>query len=752
MYVGGSSSGIRFSGLGSGIDTDSIVTRLLELEEIPIQRLQTRQDELKSKMSLYEALGTQLRSVSTAANSLNFASTYTATKASSSDTEVATVSGGSGAAEGSFDLKVYRLAQAEKLTSTAQTSATDALGLAGKFEVNGKEVEILASDSLTEVAKKVNSAGAGVTASVLNAGAGKAYLSLTSKTTGQSGSMTLENTTGSVLNSLGLAATQIRNTIDDGAASATFQSQSATLKDALGLSEGGERTISLNGTNVTVDLDTDTVATLADKINNAGGAFSAAVVAQEEHGGTYYRLEIVGDVATPTFGGDEDFWLKAGFKKRTSETTQGRDARFTVDGIAAQSATNSVSSVINGATIKLLKANETTPETTTITLERDTSKIKTEVKNFVNAYNAAFAFIDSNSKFDTETFASGALFGDPTAQSFLNQMQSMLFSTVPGLNSEFSNLTQVGLTLGTDGKLALNEAKLDEMLAKDIDKVADLFRAAGSGSTSELKYVSSTNATKSTGGAYDVVISQLATKGSVLGATAQSGPSIAPEVLTFDGAALGSSPYNLTIHSGSTIDDIVDKINADTKLKDVMVATNDGGKLKLESKRFGTAGNFTVVSDQTAATNNSGIGTVGQATTVSGVDIAGTINGEEATGSGQFLTGKTGNATTDGLQIQYTGTATGNVGGMTFTKGIGALTTSLMDTFLKTDTGLVSASNDSLQRQIDDLDDNIGSLTERLELKSVLLREKFAAMDAAIAELNSQAQRMQAMMSGLNSG
>ena len=42
MATTGPTSGIRFSGLASGIDTDSIVTKLMQLERIPVQRLQTR--------------------------------------------------------------------------------------------------------------------------------------------------------------------------------------------------------------------------------------------------------------------------------------------------------------------------------------------------------------------------------------------------------------------------------------------------------------------------------------------------------------------------------------------------------------------------------------------------------------------------------------------------------------------------------------------------------------------------------------
>ena len=40
-----------------------------------------------------------------------------------------------------------------------------------------------------------------------------------------------------------------------------------------------------------------------------------------------------------------------------------------------------------------------------------------------------------------------------------------------------------------------------------------------------------------------------------------------------------------------------------------------------------------------------------------GLDVQGEINGEEATGKGQILTGNVGNSNTDGLAIRYTGEA-----------------------------------------------------------------------------------------------
>jgi flagellar hook-associated protein 2 len=63
MAVGSSLSGISFSGLSSGIDTAGIISRLMQLEQIPISRLQTRQAEVKQQQAVYGQFRSQLQGI-----------------------------------------------------------------------------------------------------------------------------------------------------------------------------------------------------------------------------------------------------------------------------------------------------------------------------------------------------------------------------------------------------------------------------------------------------------------------------------------------------------------------------------------------------------------------------------------------------------------------------------------------------------------------------------------------------------------
>jgi flagellar hook-associated protein 2 len=263
----------------------------------------------------------------------------------------------------------------------------------------------------------------------------------------------------------------------------------------------------------------------------------------------------------------------------------------------------------------------------------------------------------------------------------------------------------------------------------------------GTSANSQISYLASTTKTRPSGPAgYAVVITQAATKHTLLGEVAQVDPLLEQEILTFNGALFGNTSYDLILDAGMTQAQIVEKINGDAKLKDLVTATVSGGKLQIESKKFGTPGIMTVSSNRAGLPFSSGIGT--PTVSVQGVNVEGTINGETATGSGQMLTGATGNANTEGLQLLYTGSATGSVGTLNFTKGIAAIFGDLVATFNDATNGLLSATDTSLTTQIDGLTTSINDLQARLTTKSQMLRLKFTKMEEAIARLQGQQQRL----------
>ncbi|MFY7809803.1 MAG: flagellar cap protein FliD N-terminal domain-containing protein, partial [Fimbriimonadaceae bacterium] len=137
MSVNGSLSGISFSGLGSGIDTASIVSQLISLERLPINRMQTQKTRIQTRQAYYNELKARTSSVAASRGTLKQSATLNAVKGTSANTDVATVSVSATANPGSYLLKVSQLAAAQRSTSTVQASSSTALGYTGTFTVNG---------------------------------------------------------------------------------------------------------------------------------------------------------------------------------------------------------------------------------------------------------------------------------------------------------------------------------------------------------------------------------------------------------------------------------------------------------------------------------------------------------------------------------------------------------------------------------------------------------------------------------------
>ena len=754
MSLSSNLSGISFSGLATGIDTQSILSQLMQIEAIPLQRMQAQQAVLTNKQGLFAHLKSILVGFNSNASALNTAASFNPIKVTSSNAEVATATATSSAVAGVYSLAVSKLATTHKASSAAQASATTALNYSGSFIVNGRAVTVEASDTLSSIAGKINSAGANVTASVINGGTDAAYLTLTSTASGASNEIQLASLSGTALSSLGFltGAASFREAFDaDSVRSFGFSSASTELSSLIGTTASGA--FDIGTATINIDFATDSLQDIADKINaDSGSDATATVVSVTKDGKTVQKLEITGNGGVPPTVTDTDGLLESlGILQRAynNELVGAQDAEYALDGFSFTSSKNTITDVVPGATITLLKANATTPETTTVTFSKDTAAIKTSFDGLVKSYNDVVDFIQQTTEFDTETFASGPLFGESAVAQVESQLSSLIFRDV-GTGS-LKNLAQIGFSFDQDGKLELDSAKLDQVLASDPEGVRKLMMATATSTSNDLKFISSTSLTHNSGPAgFQVDITQVATKGNMLATVAQTAANTLGETLTFDGALFNNNDYDLIVPIGADLSTLVTLINNDTKLKDLVVASIDGsGLLKIDSKKWGTSGDFSVVSDLDAATDNSGIGK-GGGTYTAGLNVAGTINGLAATGNGQFLTGAE-DTDVEGLQLQYTGTATGLIGTINYQRGIAAELSYGIQTFTDTVNGMLVVTDNTLQSQIDDIGKRITDFTEQLELRRGFLQQKFLAMERAVAALQSQ-QAQLAAISSQNSG
>ncbi|MDL4860880.1 flagellar filament capping protein FliD [Halomonas elongata] len=159
-------------------------------------------------------------------------------------------------------------------------------------------------------------------------------------------------------------------------------------------------------------------------------------------------------------------------------TQAGQDASLDVNGIAITSSTNQVDGAIQGVTLNLQQEGSST-----LTVARDDEAIREAVTGFVESYNALKETADDLTAFNGEDSRAGTLIGDNVVRTIESRLRNDLSSGVQQ-DGELSLLGDVGLSMGVDGTLELDQDELDDALAADPAAVEAFF--AGDDATSGL--------------------------------------------------------------------------------------------------------------------------------------------------------------------------------------------------------------------------------------------------------------------------
>jgi flagellar hook-associated protein 2 len=389
------------SGLASGLDWQNIIDQLKALEEKKVDLVRNQQKTYQDKLGVWQTINTKLLSLKTVVEKINgptdfnlFAPALSSNTSKNAD-DLLSVTAGSSASRGTYDIVVNSLASAQKISSQSFTSDTTALGLSGDILVNGKTVTVSATDTLSSLANKINAVDTGtdpskVTASVVHYGTEDHRLIFTSDVEGAAG-MTLEN----------------------------------------------------------------------------GGA-----------------PDILGALGI-------------------SEIQAGADASFTVDGVAVTRSSNTVDDLITGVTLNLKGADPST--TVKVNVDRDYDQIKEQITEFVTAYNDLMDTINGQFTYDTATQTPGGpLFGDSSLRSLRSSLVRTVINQVPGVDPNFSTIGLVGINLDDNGKLTVDDSKLQGYLETNFEDVKNLFVASATSTNSALTYVYHSQETQA--GTYNINI------------------------------------------------------------------------------------------------------------------------------------------------------------------------------------------------------------------------------------------------------
>ena len=192
---------ISAPGVGSGLDVNSIVNQLMEIERQPLNRLESSKNDLQVQLSAFGQLNSALSRFQSALGDLKTVDAFEVYQAVSSDEGAFTATADSSAATGSIDIQVVRLAEAHKMGSLAIADTdTTTLGRAGDkmtFTVNGNAFTVDGGGmTLSQLADAVNDApdNTGVSATIISENSGSNRLVLTSAETGNANAINLSAT------------------------------------------------------------------------------------------------------------------------------------------------------------------------------------------------------------------------------------------------------------------------------------------------------------------------------------------------------------------------------------------------------------------------------------------------------------------------------------------------------------------------------------------------------------------------------
>ncbi|WP_099596735.1 flagellar filament capping protein FliD [Stenotrophomonas maltophilia] len=224
--------------------------------------------------------------------------------------------------------------------------------------------------------------------------------------------------------------------------------------------------------NVEVE-DGDTLTTIRNKIDAAGrkegvqatlissGDDQYLSIAQEKTGAANaIKLEYAGS----------DAKLGGGLVNSLKQNTAAADAELTIDGVKVVSASNTVADAVPGLTLNLKM-----PGTSTVTISTDTAAATKVMQEFVTAYNAALAAINTETKYDAKTKEASTLTGDAQMRGATSQLRSVMSSVLKDLAGDKLDAKAIGLdTRGypnADGTLILDTTKFAAALASQPEKM-----------------------------------------------------------------------------------------------------------------------------------------------------------------------------------------------------------------------------------------------------------------------------------------
>jgi flagellar hook-associated protein 2 len=290
--------------IGGGLDVQGLVDQLIYVEGANVRSMQSQASKTQSKVSAFQAVNTKLSSLLNKVNSILFdedsvslstpysfedrfaSSVFASLSARSSDEDFITASGAKGSASGSFAISVSSLARAQTSASGNFADTTSAFQT-GTISIQvGTEdpVEITidsSNNTLDGIRRAINSADAGVTATIINDGTpGTPYrLLVSANDTGTENAFTVTPSLSGTGQALSFAVTSAADDAEFNVNGINIIKSSNTVSDVIDGVTLNLKSLTTSAVTITAEPDLDTIVAalkdLASAYNDANSSINS---------------------------------------------------------------------------------------------------------------------------------------------------------------------------------------------------------------------------------------------------------------------------------------------------------------------------------------------------------------------------------------------------------------------------------------------------------------------------------------------
>lgn len=120
--------GLSSSGIGSGLDVDGLIGKLMQAESAPLANYDKKAADFQAKLAAYGKVNAAVATFQGSLTKLNSAATFSALTASSSNKDILSATASTGAVAGTYKINVSQLAQAQSLITSGKASTTASIG------------------------------------------------------------------------------------------------------------------------------------------------------------------------------------------------------------------------------------------------------------------------------------------------------------------------------------------------------------------------------------------------------------------------------------------------------------------------------------------------------------------------------------------------------------------------------------------------------------------------------------------------